>query len=293
MPRSTPGARALGASRATLLLLCAQTALGFSGSQLSACMVRGYSTRTIERRGAPPRARAGSSAIRMAEEPAPLTVAQREELGNLVADDEYLGLTMELTELVRIAIREELKAKLRDFVGKSEYKVGDISKELDDRVKTAVAAMRDKDEYELGDLSIALDTFAKQEVERLSGKPYAPGDLSVEIDRRIKLAVGEYTGKGTYEAGDLQREVRRRVAVSVEAFTGKEYAFGDVSREINRRRAAWIQGYLGRDGYEFGDLTKRALANLTGKEEGEYRFGDITKTFANKLWGPRKRSRDD
>jgi hypothetical protein len=222
-----------------------------------------------------------------------LTVSQREELGNLVADDEYLGLTMELTELVRIAIREELKAKLRDFVGKDEYKIGDISKQLDERVKTAVAAMRDKDEYELGDLSIALDTFAKQEVERLSGKPYEAGDLSVEIDRRVKLAVGEYTGKGTYEVGDLQREVRRRVGVSVEAFTGKEYAFGDVSREINRRRAVWIQDYLGRDGYAFGDLTKRALANLTGKEEGEYKFGDISKTFANKLWGPRKRSRND
>jgi hypothetical protein len=54
-----------------------------------------------------------------------------------------------------------------------------------------------------------------------------------------------------------------------------------------------LQDYLGREGYEFGDLTKKALANFTGKGEGEYKFGDISKTIGDKLWGARKRKRDD
>ena len=45
----------------------------------------------------------------------------------------------------------------RDFLGKEEYKVGDVSKEVDKRVKAEVARLRQKDDYELGDLSIVLD----------------------------------------------------------------------------------------------------------------------------------------
>lgn len=46
------------------------------------------------------------------------------KIGNLVADDEWMGLTMELTELVRVAIIEDVKKNARDFTGKDEYKVG-------------------------------------------------------------------------------------------------------------------------------------------------------------------------
>jgi hypothetical protein len=49
--------------------------------------------------------------------------ANEEKLGNLVADDEWLGLTMELTELVRLAIVEDVKKQARDFIGKDNYKV--------------------------------------------------------------------------------------------------------------------------------------------------------------------------
>ena len=49
--------------------------------------------------------------------------ANEEKLGNLVADDEWLGLTMELTELVRLAIVEDVKKQTRDFIGKDNYKV--------------------------------------------------------------------------------------------------------------------------------------------------------------------------
>ncbi len=49
-------------------------------------------------------------------------IARREEVGNLVADDEWEGLGMELSELVRTAVIEDLKKKSRDFLGKEEYK---------------------------------------------------------------------------------------------------------------------------------------------------------------------------
>jgi hypothetical protein len=68
-----------------------------------------------------------------------------EAVGNLVADDEWQGLSMELSELVRVAVVEDLKKNAREFLGKEEYKVGDISKEIDTRVKEEVAKFRGKD----------------------------------------------------------------------------------------------------------------------------------------------------
>lgn len=123
-----------------------------------------------------------------------MTKEEKEEaVGNLVADDEWNGLTLELSELVRLSIVEDLKKNTREFIGKDDYKVGkfpirsrvllewcrqaltkrfslllssfsvvgDISKELDSRVKQEVANLRGKEEYELGDLTIALDTLSK------------------------------------------------------------------------------------------------------------------------------------
>lgn len=67
-------------------------------------------------------------------------------VGNLVAEDEWNGLTMELAELVRLSIVEDLKKNSREFLGKDDYKLGDFSKEIDSRVKDQVAMMRDKEE---------------------------------------------------------------------------------------------------------------------------------------------------
>jgi len=50
-------------------------------------------------------------------------LAEAEEIGNLVADDEYLGLGMELAEVVRLTLKEGLKENLREFLGKDDYKV--------------------------------------------------------------------------------------------------------------------------------------------------------------------------
>ncbi len=57
------------------------------------------------------------------------------KVGNLVADDEWMGLGMELSELVRVAVIEEAKKNTAEFIGKEDYKVGDITKEIDERVK--------------------------------------------------------------------------------------------------------------------------------------------------------------
>jgi hypothetical protein len=58
-----------------------------------------------------------------------------ERIGNLVADDEWMGLTMELTELVRVAIIEDVKKNAREFTGRDDYKVGKFISRL---AKTSV-----------------------------------------------------------------------------------------------------------------------------------------------------------
>jgi len=213
------------------------------------------------------------------------------KVGNLVADDEWMGLSMELTELVRMSVIEDIKEKTRDFLGSDDYKVGDISKELDSRVKDEVAKLRGKEEYELGDLSLALDQVAKDLTCELTGKDeYEFGDLSIELDKRIKSAVCDFCGKedGQYEFGDLSKEIDRRAKNAVAEFTSKDdYEFGDISLEIERRRAEWVKDYLGKDDYAFGDITKKAISNFTGKEN--YEFGDISKKIVGGIFGKRKR----
>jgi len=209
------------------------------------------------------------------------------EVGNLAADDEWLGLTMELAIVLRSAVREGVKKNVREFTGSDEYKLGDLSKEADARIKEAVANMRGKEDYELGDLTLAIDQLAKDEVNKLTGKEeYEAVDLSIEVDRRIKSTVADFCGKEEYEAGDLTKEISTRVEKRVVEFTGSsEYNFGDISREINRRRAEWVQEYVGKQGdeYEFGDVTKTFIRNFTGKED--YEFGDLTKKAVKNFTG--------
>lgn len=215
---------------------------------------------------------------------------KKDAVGNLVEDDEWMGLTMELTELIRLSVIEDVKKNARDFLGSDQYKIGDISKEIDVRVKREVALLRGKDDYELGDLVLAADEMSKKFTEELTGKPYKAGDLSVELDTRIKSAVAQFCGKDTYVVGDLTYEISRRVKSGLKEFTGKDYEFGDVSRELNSRRKAWMKNTLGEDAlenYEFGDLSKKAISSFTGKSE--YAFGDVSKKIAANLFGKRKR----
>lgn len=128
----------------------------------------------------------------------------------------------------------------------------------------------------------------------LTGKDsYETGDLSKEVDRRVKNAVTKFCGKeeGTYEFGDLSKEVDKRVRDRVAEFTGKgECSFGDITKEIENRRQNWVGDYLGEEAaknYQFGDITKKALSSFTGKDE--YEFGDVTKKVLGNLFGPGKR----
>lgn len=254
--------------------------------------------------------------------------AKKEAVGNLVADDEWLGISMELSEVVRLAVVEDLKKNARAFLGKDEYKVGDFSKELDNKVKEEVAKFRGKDECklfderpclhlsrsfpeltdlsqigeaishhsirlyvdELGDFVMAMDEASKKMTEELTGKPYEAGDLSIELDKRIKAAVANFAGKEDYEPGDLTKTVTARVVDRVEGFTGKPYEFGDISRKVEEHRQKWVQQFLGDEAaanYQFGDITRKALANFAGKDE--YQFGDVTKKIFGDLFGKRKR----
>jgi hypothetical protein len=74
---------------------------------------------------------------------------EQKRVGNLVADEEWAGITMELAEIIKTAVVEDLKKNSRDFLGKDEYAIGDFSKEVDKRVKAEVAKIREKDDYEV------------------------------------------------------------------------------------------------------------------------------------------------
>jgi len=71
----------------------------------------------------PPFARA---AVRAAEdgvvegEARLLTAADKESVGNLVEDEEWLGLGMEMWIVLRSAMRESLKNNVRDFTDKDD-----------------------------------------------------------------------------------------------------------------------------------------------------------------------------
>lgn len=199
-------------------------------------------------------------------------------VGNLVANDEWNGMAMELSELIKTAVIEDIKSKGREFLGKESYQVGDISKEIDVRVKDGIAQFRNKEEYELGDFILAMDEASKALTEEMTGKPYEVGDLSKEIDKRIKNSVATMIGKEEYEAGDLTKAMSAKIQERVEEFTNKPYEFGDITRKINQQRRDWMVSVLGKeaaDNYQFGDLTKKAFTKFTGKEN--YEFGDVTK----------------
>jgi len=76
------------------------------------------------------------------------------------------------------------------------------------------------------------------------------------------------SGKEEYEFGDLSIEIDKRVKESVASFCGKEsYEFGDLSKELAKRMKSGVASYTGKSGYKFGDITKTALKNLSGKED--------------------------
>lgn len=214
-----------------------------------------------------------------------------EAVGNLVENDEWEGLTMELSEVIKMAVVEDIKKNTKEFLGKDDYKVGDITKEIDSRVKSEIASMRGNEEYQLGDLIVVMDNMAKDMTEDLTGKPYEAGDLSKELDSRVKGAVAEYCGTDEYQFGDLSKEISNRVKNRVAEYTGKDgYEFGDVSRQIENQRKEWVKGFLGEEAaqeYQFGDITKQAMKNFTGNDD--YQFGDVTKKLMGNIFGGKRK----
>mmetsp|Transcript_12056 Transcript_12056/g.26106 ORF Transcript_12056/g.26106 Transcript_12056/m.26106 type:complete len:315 (+) Transcript_12056:83-1027(+) len=220
---------------------------------------------------------------------------RKEKIGKMIADDEWLGLAVEMTEAVRAAVVQDVKKKQKavadgvkgkttEFIGKDQYKVGDIAKTLDAKVKQEVANLRGKDDYELGDLTIALDKASKDMACKLTGKDdYEAGDLAIHVDGEIKKIVADYCGKDEYEVGDLTKEITARVTTRVLTFTGKDdYSFGDIVKEVNGRRQAWAKDFLGEEAwenYEFGDIATKAMKDF---KKG-YKFGDISKKVAGKV----------
>ena len=115
----------------------------------------------------------------------------------------------------------------------------------------------------------------------------------------MKSSVAEFCGKETYTPGDLSREVDARIKDKVAEFTGKDgYQFGDVSKEIEERRVAWVKDFTGKNDCrphcrrrasppatchgalmcarfgacvpsadEFGDVTKKLVSSFTGKDD--------------------------
>ncbi|KAL7487674.1 hypothetical protein ACHAW6_013241, partial [Cyclotella cf. meneghiniana] len=201
-----------------------------------------------------------------------LTPEQQQQVGNLVADEEWAGLSMELAEVVRTAVIEDLKKNSREFLNKDHYAIGDFSKEIDKRVKDEVAKMREKDEYELGDFSVVLDEKVKEMVCEMTGKEeYEFGDLSLEIDQRVKASVAKFCGKDEYQFGDLSKELAKRTKAGVLNYLGKDdYQFGDLSKELAKRTKEGVLKYTGKEDYQFGDVTKKLMGNLFGgKKEGK------------------------
>jgi hypothetical protein len=136
-------------SRTSRLACCARTA------QLAACA--NEETKAIT-----------SSDVVVQGETTAMTKAEDEKIGNLVENDEWLGLATELAIVFQSAVRESINENVADFIGKDDYKLGDVSKEADARIKGMVANLRGKDENELGYLSIALDTLVKEEVRKMT-----------------------------------------------------------------------------------------------------------------------------
>ena len=88
------------------------------------------------------------------------------------------------------------------------------------------------------------------------------GDLSVEIDKRVKDSVAEFCGKDTYSPGDLSKELAKRTKSGILKYTGKDsYKFGDITAKA-------IKDYTGKDDYQFGDVTKKLMGNLFSGKKG-------------------------
>merc|ERR1740130_577920 len=117
-------------------------------------------------------------------------------VGNLVVNDEWEGLTMELSDLIQTAVVEDMKKNCREFLGKEDYKLGDITKEVDTRVKGEIALLRGKEEYEFGDLTKEIENKRRDWVKGYLGEDAAKDYVFGSI---TKKALTKFTGDDDYQ----------------------------------------------------------------------------------------------
>lgn len=157
-------------------------------------------------------------------------LAKAESVKSLVDDDEWDGVTMELTSAVTKSIVESVSRNTKSFVGKDEYKVGDIAREIDARMKSAVAKLRGKEGYEIGDLVAYVTEKGIAVAEQTTGKKLDKyKDISDNIDKQVKTTVASYVGEENYKSGALASAVAKKVKGRVEDFA-------DVRRECCGQR---------------------------------------------------------
>ncbi|OLQ04240.1 hypothetical protein AK812_SmicGene12698 [Symbiodinium microadriaticum] len=108
-------------------------------------------------------------------------------------------------------------------------------------------------------------------------------DLSRFVGGKLQEAVGNFTGKESYEFGDITRSLDAKAKAEVCKVTGKECPLAFAKPVL--RAAAQSHG---KDVYELGDLSKyldtqakKQVAKLTGKDS--YEFGDISREIARRV----------
>lgn len=172
-----------------------------------------------------------------------------------------------------------------------------------------------------------MDKKAKEEVEKVTGKPYEFGDISRWADAKVKQRVSEITGKDEYQVGDISKELLRRLVAgevkwdevlmllkmllslgasfspvggmlpakvlidllnySIAAQIGEKVT-GAIATELDRRMKEVVTG---NPDYQLGDITKGQMLKFIGKDE--YSFGDLTKTVLKRIEYTEKSDEND
>lgn len=191
---------------------------------------------------------------------------QQEVVQEMVEQDEWNGITVHMQNLVSAAVVEDLKAKAKDFLSMDRtHKLRNVTHDVQKRVLEEVNKMR-AGEVSVGDVSRALVEKTKTMAEELTGKAYEVGELSVEIDTKIKRSVADYAGKEEYETGDLTRLIKSK-AKSLSEELQANHKFQEIARVVNERRMKWITDILGEEAaknYKFGDIYKSFAMKYTG-----------------------------
>ena len=207
----------------------------------------------------------------MAEDPTKndpaLLAKQQEYVQNMVTDDEWNGVTVQLQNLVSSQIVEDVKAKAHDFLNMDRtHKLRNIAEKVHQRVLEEVETMR-ANNVKVDEFSRSVATTTKTLTEEFTGKAYEMGELSKDIDTKIKKSVATYVGKEEYETGDLSRAIADKAKTVAEELQAN-HKVQEIARVVNERRIQWITDILGEEAakdYKFGDISKKFAMQYTGK----------------------------